>query len=201
MRAALALCLIVAVSGCGPSIRRTYQSDLAFTRCFDRDYDPDIGAFAKHDCWERWKAEQVINQPSDKLAYADLRLRELDAGVSVPGPPGPPGRFADRPAPDLETPTAARPQKAAPKAAPESATSAPSAGCREGCRQSLFACQKSCATATPPDAAATSPCGGACDAGFTACMKSCASVVSTPQASPPAGGNGKDTEIPLRKSP
>ena len=89
----------VAAASCGPSFRRTAESDNAFTRCFDLDYRPGVGAAEKTDCWRRWRHDHVYNQPEDKLEYAALRLEELADGISVPGPPGPPGAFADRPSP------------------------------------------------------------------------------------------------------
>ena len=86
----------LAVASCGPSFRRTYESDNAFTRCFDLDYRPGVAAGEKTECWNAWLDRHVYNQPQDKIAYARLRLDELARGVSVPGPPGPPGAFDER---------------------------------------------------------------------------------------------------------
>lgn len=84
-------------TACGPSLRRTHQSDNSFDRCFDMDYDPARSIGEKRDCWFSWLDEHVYNQPDDKLAYARLRLDELISGISIPGPPGPPGAFHERP--------------------------------------------------------------------------------------------------------
>jgi hypothetical protein len=89
----------VLAASCGPSFRRTYESDNAFTRCFDLDYRPGVGPVEKAGCWRHWLDGHVYNQPDDKREYAALRLEELAAGVSMPGPPGPPGAFHRRPAP------------------------------------------------------------------------------------------------------
>jgi len=94
----VALILVTAGLSCGPSFRRTYQSDNAFLRCFDMDYTPGITIEAKKLCWKTWLNEHVYNQPGDKINYARLRLDEIADGVSVPGPPGPPGEFDKRPA-------------------------------------------------------------------------------------------------------
>ena len=88
-----ALCL----TACGPSIRRTYQSDMAFERCFDRDYDPQAPDDTKSECWRVWLDQQIYNQPDDKIKYAEMRRVELARGISIPGPPGPPGSFFKRP--------------------------------------------------------------------------------------------------------
>ena len=93
-----------AVASCGPSFRRTEQSDNAFTRCFDFDYRPGVAADEKTTCWRRWLDDHVYNQPEDKIAYAKLRLEELGRGVSIPGPPGPPGAFDERPVPSRPAP-------------------------------------------------------------------------------------------------
>ncbi len=84
-------------TGCGPSLRRTYHSDNAFASCFAADYDPAVGVDDKVACWRSWLRGHVYNQPRDKIAYAELRLEELGQGISIPGPPGPPGRFDERP--------------------------------------------------------------------------------------------------------
>ncbi|MCK9460941.1 MAG: hypothetical protein M0R80_15000 [Proteobacteria bacterium] len=103
---ALLACLVaagaVAAASCGPSFRRTHESDNAFTRCFDLDYRPGVAADERASCWRGWLADHVYNQPDDKVEYARLRLEELEDGVSVPGPPGPPGAFDNRPEPPTD---------------------------------------------------------------------------------------------------
>lgn len=87
----------VLVTACGPSIRRTYQSDMAFERCFDLDYDPQTPDDTKSECWRVWLDRKIYNQPDDKIKYAEMRRMELAQGISIPGPPGPPGEFFKRP--------------------------------------------------------------------------------------------------------
>lgn len=96
--------ILICLSGisclsCGPSFRRTAQSDNAFERCFDLDYKPGAPIDQKKACWTGWLAHYVYNQPQDKIAYANLRLKEIADDISVPGPPGPPGSFDQRPTP------------------------------------------------------------------------------------------------------
>jgi hypothetical protein len=129
IRAAIALVLTLSIPGCGPSLRRTYQSDNAFARCFDMDYNPTVSAEEKQVCWDRFLDRYVYNQPHDKIAYAELRLGELSKGISVPGPPGPPGAFHERPepppdsgrrgAPHLDAGVSAPEEQRAPDAPPE----------------------------------------------------------------------------------
>ena len=54
-RQTLPLLLVVSLGlalACGPSLRRTYQSDNAFERCFDFDYNPGKSIGQKRECWE-----------------------------------------------------------------------------------------------------------------------------------------------------
>ena len=84
-------------ASCGPSFRRTYQSDTAFERCFDKDFDPHTPDGEKSACWGEWLAKYIYNQPDDKIRYAEMRRMEIAQGISVPGPPGMPGQFFKRP--------------------------------------------------------------------------------------------------------
>ncbi|MCU0664977.1 MAG: hypothetical protein MUC50_21980 [Myxococcota bacterium] len=185
MRHAGALCIaaIAIATGCGPSLRRTYQSDVAFATCFDADYAAQIDAAQKRACWETWIAGRIVNQPEDKERYARLRLRELEAGVSVPGPPGPPGKFDERPAPELASHTPTAPQRTqSPPSKPPSfefqPLDVPGARCRETCRRSLLACQTTCNAAKKSTEESPGPCSAACGSGFMECMKSCAAEVN-----------------------
>ncbi len=159
----IVLTTVVSILACGPSIRRTYQSDNAFARCFDMDYDPAQGQAEKKECWSTLLEKRIYNQEGDKVKYAELRLKELADGISIPGPPGPPGSFHERPK---------LPQKAAKKAPMEKTapSSAPStAKCEESCKQSLKACQGACSG----DAGVADTCQAACETGYRACMKGC----------------------------
>ena len=100
MAAGVGLGLLAALglfTACGPSIRRTYQSDMAFEHCFDLDYDPQSADADKSACWRVWLDDQIYNQPDDKIRYAELRRMEIAKGISIPGPPGMPGQFFKRP--------------------------------------------------------------------------------------------------------
>jgi hypothetical protein len=170
-RTAIVVCVCAAsgaaaIASCGPSIRRTYQSDNAFTRCFDLDYRPGVAALEKAGCWRHWLDDHVYNQPDDKIEYAALRLEELANGISVPGPPGPPGAFHVRPNPTSEE---VAPVADAPGADGGvdggSAAVATGLACEEPCRSSLAACRGSCGGAAA--------CVTACEDGYRACMRSC----------------------------
>lgn len=164
-----ALCLALAVS-CGPSHRRTYQSDNAFERCFDRDYNPAASIPEKQSCWTTWLNEYVYNQPKDKIDYAALRLSELKEKISIPGPPGPAGALNERPKPTAaqraEQPAKQRAeQRAKPAAQDKSGTDE----CEQGCKSSRSACEQSCNF----DAGVSDQCSEACIAGYRACMSRC----------------------------
>jgi len=160
----------VAIASCGPSIRRTYESDNAFIRCFDLDYRPGIAALEKAGCWRHWLDHHVYNQPDDKVEYAALRLEELANGISVPGPPGPPGVFHVRPAlisENVATSVPAADEQAADGGVDGGTAIAVSGlACEEPCRSSLAACRSACG-------AGAARCTAACDEGYRACMRSC----------------------------
>ncbi|MDD5308746.1 MAG: hypothetical protein PHU25_15620 [Deltaproteobacteria bacterium] len=170
----VALCCIalaVAVMACGPSLRRTYESDNAFARCFDADYKPGVGVEEKRACWSEWLEGRLYNQPEDKIGYARLRLVDLDHGVSVPGPPGPPGAFDQRPVPAKPV-AAPRQIRPAVKDGSDAGTGdagvgeAPGAKCQSRCGESWKACKGACGATGPQ-------CISACEAGYRTCMVGC----------------------------
>ena len=170
---------IALVAACGPSIRRTYQSDNAFARCFDMDYNPARSTDEKRVCWETWLGEYVYNQPADKVAYAELRLDEIGDGISVPGPPGPEGAFDQRPEPPrpdggvaAEDHGEPAPEEEPPVAAGETegdagVTSLPESDCESMCKRSFVPCSEACAEAE------SEGCAAACEAGYKSCMRDC----------------------------
>jgi hypothetical protein len=165
----------VAMVSCGPSIRRTYESDNAFTRCFDLDYRPGVAAREKADCWRHWLENHVYNQPEDKTEYAALRLEELANGVSIPGAPGPPGAFNVRPTPTSESgdqSVSSAELSVADAGVDGGPTAADMRGlaCEEPCKASLAACRAACGGGTSTGA---STCAAACDQGYRACMRAC----------------------------
>ncbi|MCP4678709.1 MAG: hypothetical protein GY854_25010 [Deltaproteobacteria bacterium] len=153
-------------ASCGPSMRRTYQSDNAFERCFDKDYNPATDKVDKEVCWSTWLEKHVYNQEDDKTRYAELRLKELSDGISIPGPPGPAGAFDKRPAPPRDANAPDEGSKSVPAAQKEEPPSAP---CETSCKKSREACRSACET----DAGVNEDCARGCDAGYRACMKSC----------------------------
>jgi hypothetical protein len=161
---------------CGPSIRRTYQSDNGFERCFDMDYNPARSTDEKRGCWSVWLERYVYNQPADKVAYAQLRLVELDDGIAVPGPPGPEGAFDQRPEPtqSAEPPVAETPavDEPAPTAADAGVVDIPGSACESACKRSYVPCADACADGAG-DAGPATGCAAACGAGYKACMRDC----------------------------
>ena len=172
--ALLAVALVVA---CGPSLRRTYQSDNAFVRCFDMDYNPARSADEKRQCWQTWLGEYVYNQPEDKIAYAELRLEEIADGISVPGPPGPDGAFDQRPIPPkpdggVEPEVDEEPEPAEPEQPPAveeadgGTAELPGSDCEASCKKSYVPCSEACESEE-------GECAAACEAGYKACMRGC----------------------------
>ena len=179
---ALLWLLVPAAIGCGPSFRRTEQSDNAFLRCFDMDYHPGRTADEKETCWRRWLDRHVYNQPDDKVAYAELRIEEVGGGISVPGPPGPPGAFHHRPVPAMDAAEEAEEDEEvivepdldlwdrnADGGQPADVAPSPPPGirCEKACRHSFEICAMRCAE----DESAR--CREACEAGHLACVESC----------------------------
>ena len=168
---AIAIALAVA---CGPSIRRTYQSDNAFARCFDLDYRPGVADVEKEMCWKTWLAKHVYNQPGDKTRYANLRLDELAEGISVPGPPGPPGQFDQRPRLDQEVGLTSADGGVATEPAAGgrvlTTSDGPKVGrCESDCDTVFQTCQSSCQA----DAGVDEGCANACTTSRTACLSLC----------------------------
>jgi hypothetical protein len=177
--------MIISGPGCGPSLRRTEQSDNAFLRCFDGDYHPGRAAAEKGACWSAWLERRVYNQPADKVAYAELRLDELAAGISVPGPPGPAGAFHERPvASALESAPetgdadggSAGPAAGSADAGIDAAGDGgvgvdgplpPGDRCARACRRAFEVCGARCGDGAGPE------CRAACEDGYTSCMRSC----------------------------
>lgn len=153
------------VTSCGPSLRRTYESDNAFARCFDMDYNPGISRPEKEQCWSTWLKKHIYNQQDDKLRYANLRLDELSKGILIPGPPGPPGAFDQRPEPTQD----AGPIDAGEATDINKTDRIPGSACTGGCKESLKACRRACQS----DAGSAKTCSAPCDAGYKACMKHC----------------------------
>ena len=52
---------------CGPSIRRTHQSDNAFERCFDMDYRPASTPSEKDACWTTWLKSAPFEHDAEDL--------------------------------------------------------------------------------------------------------------------------------------
>ena len=183
---AVLVALILSGPGCGPSLRRTEQSDNAFLRCFDGDYHPGRALAEKESCWSAWLERRVYNQPADKVAYAELRLTEIVDGISVPGPPGPPGAFHERTVATADGRSAPGPEDAD-EVHVEPAVGEGDAGiavegdagtdidsslppgdrCARACRHAFEACGVRCG------AGGGAECRAACEAGYTSCMRSC----------------------------
>ncbi len=169
----LGVAIAVAVgTSCGPSLRRTYQSDNAFERCFDMDYNPGLNADRKTECWTVWLEKRVYNQPEDKIEYAGLRLAELNDGISIPGPPGPEGMFDERPSVG-EIHQSGTEGRAEPPAMADGGVAdagslvAPGQNCEMVCKTAFGACAQVCSGSV------SGKYKKGCDSGYRACMKAC----------------------------
>ncbi len=162
--------LAVLLYACGPSIRRTYQSDNAFSRCFDMDYRPASSPDDKAVCWSNWLRDHVYNQPHDKIGYARLRLKELAEGISIPGPPGPEGAFDQRPETDEDSEN----ENTQTVLSTTEETSSNEI-CETNC-QSVF---ETCATACQTDAGVEETCSIACLKSLSQCIKLCHDTIET----------------------
>ncbi len=167
----VAIVVVVGIS-CGPSLRRTYQSDNAFERCFDMDYNPGFSVDRKTECWTAWLEKRVYNQPEDKIEYAGLRLAELNDGISIPGPPGPEGMFDERPSLGEIQQSEAQDQVEAPAMADAGVADAgppvaPGQNCEMICKTTFGACAQVCSGSE------SGKCKEGCDSGYRACMKAC----------------------------
>ncbi len=169
------LLAVLIAAACGPSIRRTHQSDNAFERCFAMDYRPGAPDTDKETCWTTWLADHVYNQPGDKVRYARLRLDELAKGVSTPGPPGPPGQFDLRPAPSPDAGVGQavtgtlKGASTPPSPGEIIATSDDTSLCPSDCDFVFQTCKASCHS----DAGLNEGCAGACATSRTACLDLC----------------------------
>ncbi len=175
--------IVFLVIACGPSFRRTAQSDNAFLRCFDLDYRPGVSIETKLECWTGWTEKHVYNQPEDKMSYARLRLGELGDGISVPGPPGPPGDFDNRPLPPVKKRKKGEPfpiaaAAVAPSGDPDGGNGfdggvasavVADAECEAICLNAFSACSGVCSE-SPGESAG---CMEACDSGYRSCVRSC----------------------------
>lgn len=166
----VSLALTVALTlACGPSIRRTFQSDNAFERCFDMDYRPGTTPDDKTACWSTWLEEHVYNQPGDKTQYARLRLDELAKGISVPGPPGPPGSFYERPTLDPDAGVSAAPTESSAKVL----ATTEDAGAPDPCADNCYEVAETCRTACRADTGMDEVCKVACDKSLAKCLSFC----------------------------
>ncbi len=169
----LGVAIAVAVgTSCGPSLRRTYQSDNAFERCFDMDYNPGLNVDRKTECWREWLEKRVYNQPEDKIEYAGLRLAELNDGISIPGPPGPEGMFDERPSFGGIQQSGTEGQVEAPVqtdggVADAGSLVAPGQNCEMVCKTAFGACAQVCSGSV------SGKYKKGCDSGYRACMKAC----------------------------
>ena len=164
--------VVVVGASCGPSLRRTYQSDNAFERCFDMDYNPGLSVDRKTECWTAWLEKRVYNQPDDKIEYARLRLAELNDGISIPGPPGPEGMFDERPSPgEIHQPQTEGLAEAPPMTdggvADAGIPVTPGQNCEMVCKTAFGACAQVCS------GSGSAKCKEGCDSGYRACMKAC----------------------------
>jgi hypothetical protein len=83
--AALALGLAtLASSGCGPSFQVVYEGDARFEHCYALDDTPTAPMQAKTDCWTQWMKRYTYGQTRNRVDYAAMRAKALQAAHSAP---------------------------------------------------------------------------------------------------------------------
>ena len=87
MKRALVLTLVLA--GCGANVQAVYEGDVRFEHCMALDSTADIKPRISRRCWVEWLAFYTYGQTRDRVAHAELRIRQL-SGVSDFGAPTPP---------------------------------------------------------------------------------------------------------------
>jgi hypothetical protein len=87
---AVALVLAGAAStlGCGASIQAIYEGDVRFEHCMALDAQPRIKSRIRRACWQEWVSFYTYGQTRDRVAHAQLRIRQLgDESAFVSGVP------------------------------------------------------------------------------------------------------------------
>jgi hypothetical protein len=167
----------LAWSGCGASIQAVYEGDVRFEQCMAMDERPEASAQARRDCWHDWVAYYTYGQTRDRLAHAQLRIRELEGRVPRPaaGAALPPSAVEPRSAPPLQpgAPQGVGPELAPPdklSAVPRATTGATveteieAVRCAGQCQTVHDECSRACTTTL---------CRKTCSAGFKSCVRSC----------------------------
>jgi hypothetical protein len=73
----LVLLAVPAASGCGASIQAIYEGDVRFEHCMALDAQPQIKTGIRRACWVEWVSFYTYGQTRDRVAHAQLRIRQL----------------------------------------------------------------------------------------------------------------------------
>lgn len=74
----VAIATLIAVIGCGPSLRRMHRSEVYFERCYAADFDPNVPIAERRACWQDWMVHWQADQPPDRVDYVRERMLRLD---------------------------------------------------------------------------------------------------------------------------
>jgi hypothetical protein len=77
-RLAVLAVALLAVAGCGPSLRRVHQGNVYFERCYAADLDVTVPAEERRACWEAWHAYYQMGASPERIDHATERLAMLD---------------------------------------------------------------------------------------------------------------------------
>ncbi|MGB5809010.1 MAG: hypothetical protein WBG86_00695 [Polyangiales bacterium] len=147
----IGLYLVLASIACGPNLAQLHASDASYERCYAADFDPAQSSEARVRCWRDWLAHDAVNQPPERVDFAEERLHQLEAGAST------------RALPDNEPVPIAEQEHAYPPAAPGSYHTS---GCDPLCREKWDACTRHCD-------ADQKACKTACESEFRICTSGC----------------------------
>jgi len=89
MRGSLtAVTLLFLGASCIPSYRMVHDGNLYFERCYGADFDRQVDATKREECWQAWLGHYTRHQPAHRVDYAMRRIEALQNGEPMPTLPG-----------------------------------------------------------------------------------------------------------------
>lgn len=163
---------------CGASINAVYEGDVRFEHCMALDSRPGVKPTIHKACWAEWLKFYTFGQTRDRVDYAKLRIRQLNAASD----------FLESEVPELPKAAAAVPEPTsalapppmlfsmdaglgddaamdAPEEAAVLAVALPGVECADECKQKWTSCNEDCKPATG--------CEKGCTTKYRRCMRKC----------------------------
>jgi hypothetical protein len=158
-----------AVTACGASIQAVYEGDVRFEHCMALDSRADVRPTIRRACWREWLEFYTFGQTRDRVEYAQMRQRQLNASSDFDEGDAPAPRAAPDPTSVLAPPPRvvvadAGPPPAASSAAPIAEPPVPGSDCARECEDGWTKCRKDCAVVA---------CEKACEGRYRRCMRRC----------------------------